>query len=430
VYSESYYPRLHFGWSELKAVRSDRHKIIVSPQPELYDLVADPDESDDAADRLNTAFATLSARVAQFDALYSEGAERSSTMELDEETRSRLAALGYLSTFVDTDEDGADLPNPRDKIGIYNDLLRAKQLKLRGEVDEAVELLESIVASDPGVIDAHVTLGTLYSQLGRYEEAIATYEEALGYKPGDLSLVLLTVSANVKLTRFERALQVITDFEDLLPEDPRLYFTRGNIHRYLGHTEAAVGDYRRSVAINGDAAPAWAALSGALVQARRFDEARTAVDRALDIDAAVPDANFVLGQLLQRDGDLQGAEAAYLRELENSPDHLRSAYNLSIVYRELGREPAEERYLRRAIEINPEFPLAPLYLARLYMRAGQNLDTAIRMAEWATNQELADPDLAFAYFLLTDLYNRTGDTARAAANLRRGEALRRRILGR
>lgn len=38
VYAESYYPRLHFGWSELKTLRSDRYKLIMSPQPELFDL--------------------------------------------------------------------------------------------------------------------------------------------------------------------------------------------------------------------------------------------------------------------------------------------------------------------------------------------------------------------------------------------------------
>jgi arylsulfatase A-like enzyme/Tfp pilus assembly protein PilF len=430
VYAESYYPRLHFGWSELKTVRSDRYKLIRAPVPELYDLTVDAGEHANVADQINTAYAALSQQLDTLDRAYSEGASQHAAIELDEETRGRLAALGYLSTFADSgDEDSSALPNPRDKIGVYNDLLRAKQLKLRGELEPALRLLESIVIADPGVIDAHVTLGTLYSQLGRHEDAAATYEAALAHKPGDLSLVLLLVGSNSKLGRVERALQVIADFEDLLPDDPRLYFTRGNLLRFTGDTAGAVRDYEHSLDLNPDAAPAWAALAGTLVAQREFNRARVAIDQALAIDADVPDANFVDGQLLQQAGDLVGAEIAYLRELELSPEHLRSAYNLSIIYRELDNEPQEERYLRRSIEINPQFPLSHLYLARLYMRHNQNLDTAIRMAEWALTQQLADRDQAFAFFLLADLYNRVGDVDRAQENLRRGNILRARLLG-
>ena len=38
--SESWYPR-RFGWSPLRALRSDRFKLIDGPRPELYDLASD-----------------------------------------------------------------------------------------------------------------------------------------------------------------------------------------------------------------------------------------------------------------------------------------------------------------------------------------------------------------------------------------------------
>src|SRR4030095_8258542 len=43
-YSETFFPRLHFGWSELRAVRTDRMHFIEAPRPELYDLASDPQE--------------------------------------------------------------------------------------------------------------------------------------------------------------------------------------------------------------------------------------------------------------------------------------------------------------------------------------------------------------------------------------------------
>jgi tetratricopeptide (TPR) repeat protein len=400
----------------------------MSPEPELYDLEADPGETVNVAASSYNQLTALDDHLLELDRLYTEGAQSNATIELDEEARARLASLGYIGTFAAEVEEGETLPNPRDKIDVYNELLRAKGLKLRGEYEEAAAVLEGILADDAGVIEAYITLGSLYSDLGRHEDAIPILENALGHKPGDLSLVLLLVSQNTKLARYDRALEVIADFEDLLPEDPRLYYTRGNLLRYTGETEAAIADYERSIAINPDAAAAWAALAATRVMAKRYDSAREAVDRALAIDPDVVDGNFVNGQLLQRDRDLRGAEAAYLRELEISPRHLRSAYNLSIVYRELGREPEEERYLRKAIEINPRFPLSYLYLARIYLRAGQNLEEAISITEWAVGQELDDPDLAFAYFLLADLYGRNGNDQRARENLRRAREIEQRLI--
>ena len=45
AYSETFYPRYHYGWSELQALRREGIKFIAAPRPELYDLVHDPRES-------------------------------------------------------------------------------------------------------------------------------------------------------------------------------------------------------------------------------------------------------------------------------------------------------------------------------------------------------------------------------------------------
>src|SRR5262245_15332299 len=44
VYSETFYPRYHFGWSELRAVTEGRFRFVQAPRPELFDLDRDPGE--------------------------------------------------------------------------------------------------------------------------------------------------------------------------------------------------------------------------------------------------------------------------------------------------------------------------------------------------------------------------------------------------
>ena len=45
AYSESYYPRYHYGWSELKSLSSAAFRYVRAPVPEVYDLVRDPGET-------------------------------------------------------------------------------------------------------------------------------------------------------------------------------------------------------------------------------------------------------------------------------------------------------------------------------------------------------------------------------------------------
>ena len=45
IYSETLYPRIHLGWSELRSLIDGRYHYIEGPSPELYDLERDPGEA-------------------------------------------------------------------------------------------------------------------------------------------------------------------------------------------------------------------------------------------------------------------------------------------------------------------------------------------------------------------------------------------------
>src|SRR6266571_8313472 len=45
LYAETFLPRLHFNWSELRGVETENYHFIDAPKPELYDLAKDPGET-------------------------------------------------------------------------------------------------------------------------------------------------------------------------------------------------------------------------------------------------------------------------------------------------------------------------------------------------------------------------------------------------
>src|SRR4029079_11290464 len=78
---------------------------------------------------------------------------------LDPDTLQRLAALGYVGNVIEVDPH-AVLPDPKDKLELFESMNAAKALaQEEGRVEEAVARLKQVIARDPGIMDAHLTLG-------------------------------------------------------------------------------------------------------------------------------------------------------------------------------------------------------------------------------------------------------------------------------
>jgi len=67
--------------------------------------------------------------------------------------------------------------------GAQEQLELAYAAEERGDWDEALAYCERAIQLDPGLADAHNYCGVVLEQLGRLEEAIAAYDEALRIAP-------------------------------------------------------------------------------------------------------------------------------------------------------------------------------------------------------------------------------------------------------
>src|SRR4030095_16219688 len=92
IYFETFYPRLHFGWSELFSLIDETHHYIDGPDPELYDRERDPKETTNVLRDERRVYASLRQELT--------GYERALTppSAVDEETRQAMTALGYIGS--------------------------------------------------------------------------------------------------------------------------------------------------------------------------------------------------------------------------------------------------------------------------------------------------------------------------------------------
>ena len=422
IYSETFYPRYHFGWSDLWSVQDGRFKLIQAPVPELYDLEKDPAESKNLVYLEKAVFEDLSARARALTEEAGRNALEVDVSKVDEETREKLAALGYLGSFTDSSKlQGKTLADPKDKITVFNRLIQARESGLEGAPEEAIQKIRAIIAEDPGIGDAHFSLGNIYYKAKRFQEALEAFKISLDLKPDDSFAVINIANSLQALGRSEEAERFVLDHLAKGLDDPQLYFLLGNVRVRRGDPDGAIPYFEQCLAANPQSASAHNAIAAIYLNQDRLEEAEVHLKAAVAISPRLTSLRYNQAQLLEKRNRYREAADFYIRELEDSPRNFRALFNLSRVYRLMGREDDELETLNRTIEVEPEFAIAYLYLARVHLRRGQDYEGAIALAQKGIALKPAPSELPLGYFLLADLYNRVGDNARSEEYARKGQ---------
>jgi len=345
IYSETLYPRYHFGWSDLAALTNDRYEYIHAPKDEIYDIVADPSQKQDLSSSLPPPFRRMR------NALLAMDRPRQAPGHGDPEQVKKLAALGYLGSAAPP-EDAANLPNPIERVGELTNLHKAIRLYAEKSYEEAIPLLRELLRKEPGMTDAWTQLSNTYHKLGRTEESLEALKQADRWKPGDP--VTLASMANE-------------------------YFD-------LGDFAQAKLFAQRSIAVSGPA-EAHEVLAAVLMHDKDLDgaekEAREALERG-HMGHVKPE--ILLAQVRKARGDLAGALAQLDKvetELENRED--RQVSNLHYLKGDLlarlGRNAEAEQEFRQEIKYFAGNPGGWSSLAFLLASEGRSAEARATLLE-------------------------------------------------
>ncbi len=424
VYSETFYPRLHFGWSELRCLQDGRWKLIIAPEPELYNLEIDPKERNNLAFKETKILTRMEKEARRYIQRYSQNAFESNLGQIDEETRERLAALGYISSFVDLrTTSGKKLANPKDKIDVFNDLSRAREIGMEGKAEEAISIIEKIISSDPYISDAYFTLGNIYFRIGQFERAIDNFRQALALKPDDVFAAINIANCYLQLNQVGEAEKFLLEFINKGFPDSQIYFLLGNIKFFEQKYEEAIKYYQECLNLNPNSASAYNALGAVYFQLGEITKAEENLNQALKFNPELTNVNYNLAQVFEARGMIDKAIEFYQEELKHSPKHFKAAFNLARLYRLKNNNLEEEKLLRLCLEIEPNFPLTYFYLARIYLNRQERLEEAQDLVRRGIELNPSPKDLALGYFILADIYNRLGNNSLSLEYARRGQEI-------
>ena len=351
VYMEAYTVTQRFGYAPELAAAEGPLKLMDTPNPRLFDVVADPGEvnnlaKDRAADvaRLKEVVAAVQAR-----AVNQEGASN-----LSPEVIEQLAALGYVgagSSLTPTDA----TVDAKDKLDTLHSLEKARSLgREEATVEQAIAIYQKILATEPQISEARMGLGQLYERNGRAKEAEKVYRDALAVEPGS-TVLHQNLAAN--LARQGRPAEALVEVDAVLALVPRDESARTLKMRLLGsmaRDREALDLARGWLAEDPDDASMQAAAGMAYARLGDNASARPLLEAALADPMPRQMVAESLAQMAATAEDYATAAELFKTELDYFPQNPRARRALGMMYMRLERWDEAEAEYRFLAENFPE----------------------------------------------------------------------------
>ncbi len=352
ILSETFFPRIHFGWSELSSLFDGRWHYVDAPKAEIYDVAADPGET---ANRLAEKPDALRAMLA-------EAGKRKPAYEsagdLDPEARKKLASLGYLSAGPSSANAGG-LDDPKDHIKTFEELRIGLGHLTAGDAAKAHAVFAKLLASNPRMLDVWDMDSKALLQLGRPAEALAALRKTVDLAPEAARTPFLREVANLCLQlgmwdeaqKHAEALRALgdPDAEDIAA---RAALGKGDLKAAEPAARAAYEKGSGKTKVRGALVLGrLAVVRNDLAGAQKWaDEAA-----ALSADDTVVQSglHMLRGDILARQGHVPEAEREFLEEIHLYPDRLDARVSLSALYASAGRREDARRALIALVTRQP-----------------------------------------------------------------------------
>ncbi len=333
IYSETLYPRYHFGWSDLASLTDDRYQYIHAPRAELYDWRSDPGEKKDLAAGLPPAFRSMRAELVGIDRpLQAPGAS-------DPETVKKLASLGYIGAAAPV-PDGKDLPDPKDRLGTIDQLKDATRLVSQFRDGEAIALLSKLSQENPRMLDVWESLARVLRRSGRTRDALEALERADRLAPGTPQVILGLAGLHREAGDFDTARKLAVAAGEA--GAPGFREELASIALAGGDLVAAKREAEAVLAGNVDARAPRLVLARVALAGGDVAGAFAQVDGAIRLDRQsnrTPGVGFraMRGDLLARLGREREAEQDFRGEVATYPENLDAWARLALLSASQGR---------------------------------------------------------------------------------------------
>jgi tetratricopeptide (TPR) repeat protein len=294
------------------------------------------------------------------------------------------------------------------------------RLTEQGKFDDALAELDEISKTNPTAKHLSHEFGVTYYRKGDYRNAITTLQRAIAENPDDTEATQLMGLSLYLSNKPAEAIPYLVKVQSWYPSaNVDASYILGVAYIQMKDYASARRAFAKMFQVPPDSAAAYLFTARLLL---RLDFAPVAEEygkKAIELDAKLPLAHQVLGELYLYENKLPEATAQLEQELAINPGNPAAYYKLADAYSRAQKFDEAEKLLQRSIWLDANSSGPYILLGKVLEKKGES-ELAVRALQRALAM---DPNNSVTHHLLGQSYRALGRMDDAERELKMAESL-------
>jgi tetratricopeptide (TPR) repeat protein len=263
---------------------------------------------------------------------------------------------------------------------------QAQSLLSAGKIDRAIEILTAIARAKSDEPQINHLLGLAYYQKSDYARAVEylsisvtqAQADSRQYRQG----VQLLGLSHYLLGHVKEAIPYLEQVKNWAPDNVEMAYTLGISHIQTHNPDKAREAFARMFAVAPSSASAYL-INAQMMIRQQFEEfAEKELQKALEIDPRLPQANFLLGEMAIYRANIDLGIELLQKEIAINPAYAMAYYRLGEAHTRQLKWDEAIAPLQKAIWLNPFFSGPYIVLGKVYLKKGDlsNAESVLRRA--------------------------------------------------
>jgi predicted O-linked N-acetylglucosamine transferase (SPINDLY family) len=223
-----------------------------------------------------------------------------------------------------------------------------------GKNDTAIDLITQALTIKPDYAEAHGNMGVALNAMGRFQDAVASYRKAIEGNPSHVEAHYNLGIVFHKLGQLDEAIASYIKALELKPDHVEARGNLGNVLKDVGKFAEAIACYRQVIIFRPDKAEYHNNLGIALNEMDNWTDAAISLKKAIALKPDYAQAYSNLGNVLANYGSLNDAISSFEKALSIDPLLAEAHNNLGTVFKDIGRLDEAYDHCNRALTLSPD----------------------------------------------------------------------------
>jgi arylsulfatase A-like enzyme/Tfp pilus assembly protein PilF len=356
AYSETFYPFSSFGWSPLHSLENAKYHYIEAPQPELYDVIADPREQKNLVAQQTAIVEVLRGKLHDRLKLRPFDQSQPSSGSVNSDAAEKLRALGYVAyqSPVSAEALAKGLPDPKSKLWEFNAILQATDAFHVNDFQTGESLLTKVREQDPQMYLIPFMLGEAASRRHDWPVAATEFRKCLDANPNFDQAMMGLAHTLINNDDFAGARPWAEKALKINGENYRAWYLLGAIDSRTDK-KAALTDYEKAVSIQGNFPPLRRDLGILLAEQQSYPQAVVQLEKAVGLGLEDAQLYNFLGIAYSKTNRAVKAIESYRKAIKLDSTLAEAHLNLGFAYQKQNRHQAALEEYKAACTLREKY---------------------------------------------------------------------------